>query len=193
LAIILGKDPDFTVAALAADGREAVAACAAGRIDVALVDARMPMMDGIEAIRRIAAAGTAKAIVLTTFEDEALVRGAVEAGARGYLLKGRSARDIKDAVRLVHSGSAVFQDSVFATLLAPAAPAAAAAPAGGAELTERERELAGLVAEGLSNKEIAGRLYLSEGTVKNYVSALLAKLGLAQRTQIAAWYYRGGA
>ncbi len=186
LAILLAKDPEISVAALAADGREAVEYCGERQIDIALIDIRMPIMDGVNAAARIAALSpVTKTIILTTFQEDELIRQAVANGAKGYLLKGKSAEEIREAIKLVHAGSTVFQDTVFERLRN-------AQPQGiDPELfTEREREIMELIAEGLSNKDIASRLFLSEGTVKNYISALLDKLGLKQRTQIAAYYYK---
>lgn len=187
LGIIFGKDTDFKVAALAADGREAVKACLSSQIDIALLDIRMPRLGGIEAAREITSKSRCKVLLLSTFKNEELVRGALTSGASGYLLKGCGAAEIKEAVRLVHKGHTVFQDEVFASIRE-----GSNLPKGDISfLSEREKALVKLVAEGFSNKQAAEELFLSEGTVKNYISAILDKLGLKQRTQIAVYYMTG--
>jgi len=187
LRVIFGKDPDFEVVAAAADGQEAVEACLAADVDVALLDIRMPRMDGIQAAARITAKSGCRVLLLSTFNEDELVRGALSSGASGYLLKGCGVDEIKQAVRLVHSGNTVFSDEVFASVRArPAAPSGDLSALGA-----RERQIAKLVADGYSNREAADALGLSEGTVKNHVSSILDKLGLRQRTQIAVYYVSG--
>lgn len=187
LGIILGREKDFELVACAADGEEAVKACLSSPVDVALLDIKMPRMGGIEAAARITSASACKVLLLSTFNDPALARGALESGASGYLLKGRGSGEIKEAVRMVNAGHAVFQDEVFESIRGGKAGAAGDLSA----LSERERDIARLVAEGCTNKEAADRLGLSEGTVKNYVSSILDKLGLRQRTQIAVYCVTG--
>lgn len=187
LGLILGKDPDFEVAAAVADGQQAVDACLATDIDVALLDIRMPRMDGIRAAARITGGSSCRVILLSTFNEEELVRGALSSGASGYLLKGCGVEEIKEAARLVHSGHAVFKDEVFASIReGPERPAGDLGA-----LSPRERQIVKLVADGYSNREAACALGLSEGTVKNHVSSILDKLGLRQRTQIAVYYVSG--
>ncbi|HAP43446.1 MAG: hypothetical protein A2087_01995 [Spirochaetes bacterium GWD1_61_31] len=187
LEIILGKDSDFALVATVNNGLDAVRQCQAAMVDVALLDIRMPAMNGLQAAAAITAAGRCKVLLLSTFKDEAFVRGALASGASGYLLKGCGGDEIKQAVRLVHSGHTVFQDDVFATIRA----SARSSPGDISFLSEREQSLVRLVAEGYSNKQAADSLYLSEGTVKNYISAILDKLGLKQRTQIAVYFVAG--
>lgn len=187
LGIIFGHDPDFELVACAANGEEALKACLSSRVDVALLDIKMPGMGGIEAAARIAAAGGCRVLLLSTFNDPSLSRRALESGAAGYLLKGRGSAEIKEAVRMAHAGHAVFRDEVFASIRG----AGLAARGDLSALSDREREIALLVADGYSNREAAGRLGLSEGTVKNYVSSILDKLGLRQRTQIAVYCVSG--
>jgi DNA-binding NarL/FixJ family response regulator len=144
-------------------------------------------MNGIEAAERIVTGSSCKVLLLSTFNEESLARGTLSSGASGYLLKGCGADEIKQAIRLVHSGHTVFKDEVFSSIRKnPQRPEADLSP-----LSEREREIVKLVAEGYSNKEAADALGLSEGTVKNHVSAILDKLGLRQRTQIAVYYVSG--
>lgn len=187
LGIIFGKDRDFELVASVCDGEKAVEACQSSAVDVALLDIRMPRMNGIEAARKITSVSTCKVLLLSTFNEESLVRGALSSGASGYLLKGCGAQEIKEAIRLVSSGHTVFKDEVFAAIRNhPSGPEADLSA-----LSERERQIVKLVAEGYSNKEAADTLGLSEGTVKNHVSAILDKLGLRQRTQIAVFYVSG--
>jgi DNA-binding NarL/FixJ family response regulator len=186
LEVILGNDEGFRVVVSVGDGRQAVDGCRGRNIDVALLDVRMPILDGVAAAREIAASTSTRCLILSTFEEDDLVRDAVDAGARGYLLKGKTAEEIKESVRLVHRGIALFDMSVFERLQ----DSRPAPPPGDEDLSGREREVALLIAEGFSNREIADRLYLSEGTVKNHVTAILDKLGLKQRTQIAVSYLR---
>ena len=187
LEIILGKDEDFKVVGSVGDGKQAVDICKSSKVDVALIDIRMPVLNGVEAVKEITKCSKVKTIILTTFDEEELIHQAVENGARGYLLKGKTAREIKDTVKLVYNGSSVFQDSVFDKI-----QSGAGSPQIDLSLfTDREIEVIKLIAEGYSNKEIGGRLFLSEGTIKNYISSILSKLNLKQRTQIAIYYLKG--
>jgi DNA-binding NarL/FixJ family response regulator len=187
LEIILRKDDAFKVVASVGDGKKAVEACVSGRVDVALIDIRMPVLDGVETIKHITDNSETRTIILTTFDEEDLIRQAVKNGARGYLLKGMSGDEIKSAVTMVHNGSTVFQDKVFNTIQSTMAPSRADLSI----CTEREVEVIKLIAEGHSNKEIGEHLFLSEGTIKNYISSILSKLQLKQRTQIAVYYLKG--
>lgn len=188
LEIILGKDKDFKVVASVGNGKQAVEACISGRVDVALIDIRMPVLNGVGAVKQITGSTQVKTIILTTFDEDELVYQAVKNGARGYLLKGKTAREIKDAVKLVYNGSTVFQDSVFDKIQS----GAALPKIDTSKFSEREIDVIKLISEGYSNKEIAERLFLSEGTIKNYISSILSKLHLKQRTQIAVYYLKGG-
>lgn len=181
------------VLAEAGDGAEAVAAVARHEPDVLLLDLRMPGTDGIWALERLReAASTTPALVLTTFDDDELVLAAVRAGARGYLLKDVTLEQLADAVRELAAGGTVVAPSVTERVLralraAPSEPAAAAAA-----LTDREREVLRLAALGASNREIADALFLAEGTVKNHVSAIIAKLGARDRTTAVLRALRDG-
>ncbi len=188
LRLLLELEPDMTVAAEAGDGQEALDAYQRVQPDVTLMDIRMPGMDGVEATRRILARWPeARIIILTTFDDDAYVFEGLRAGARGYLLKAVSGEELARAIRTVAAGGALIDPSVthkvleaFSRLPRQAAPAPLPEP-----LTERELEVLKLMAEGLSNREIARRLFLAEGTVKNYVSNILGKLEARDRTQAA--------
>ncbi|MEV6807516.1 response regulator [Streptomyces sp. NPDC017405] len=188
LVLILGSAPDIEVAGEAADGERAVALARELRPDVVLMDVQMPVLDGVSATRRIVADGLADVLVLTTFDLDAYVFGALRAGAAGFLLKSAEARDLLDAVRTVARGEGIVAPAVTRRLIAEfaaGAARAAAVPELPADLTRREREVLGCLGEGLSNAEIGGRLDMAEGTVKTHVSRLLAKLGLRSRVQAA--------
>jgi DNA-binding NarL/FixJ family response regulator len=188
----------FDVVGEAADGQAAIEVVGATHPDVVLMDVRMPHLDGIEATRRILgdpSSGTPRIIVLTTFDLDEYVYGALRAGASGYLLKDVSPTGLVHAVRAAAAGESMLAPSVIGRLLerfATAPPARAALPPSLAALSGREREVARLVARGRSNAEIAAELYLSEATVKTYVSRLLTKLDLRDRVQIAVLAYEGG-
>jgi len=188
---LLETQPDITVVATAADGAEAVEACRAHAPDVVLMDVRMPVMDGIEATRRVA--GGPRVLILTTFDLDEYVYDALSAGASGFLLKDVKAEHLFDAVRVVAAGQALLAPSVTRRLIGEFArqkPRPRPSPLG--ELTPRETEVLRLVAEGLSNAEIAVRLVVGDETVKTHVSRILMKLGLRDRTQAVVTAYESG-
>jgi DNA-binding NarL/FixJ family response regulator len=192
-AALLATQADFEVVGTAADGEEAVRACDERRPDVVLMDVRMPVMDGIEATRRVAA--DARVIILTTFDLDDYVYDALSAGASGFLLKDAGAERLFDAVRVVAAGDALLAPAVTRRLIGEFArlrPRLPTRPDGLAELTPRETEVLQLVAEGLSNREIADRLVVSDETVKTHVSRVLTKLGLRDRTQAVVAAYESG-
>jgi DNA-binding NarL/FixJ family response regulator len=186
----------FVVVGEAGDGVDAVAAVRELRPDVVLMDIRMPRLDGVEATRRIMGGlgPLPKVLVLTTFDLDEYVYAAVRAGASGFLLKDVAPDDLVHAVRVVARGESMLAPSLIARMLDQftARPPAGRPPAELAELTERELEVTRLVARGLSNAEIGARLFLSEATVKTYVSRLLSKLGLRDRVQVAVLAYETG-
>jgi DNA-binding NarL/FixJ family response regulator len=191
LRTILSAASDLRVVGEAGDGAGALDGVRAHRPDVVLMDVRMPGLDGIDATGRISVlADPPKVIVLTTFQLDEYVFGALRAGASGFLLKDTPPTDIIRAVRLVAAGEAMLSPSVTRTLIErfgadPAAPRRAAAEEAVRTLTGREREVATEVALGRSNAEIAARLFMSEATVKAHVSRAMAKLGAANRVQVA--------
>jgi DNA-binding NarL/FixJ family response regulator len=196
-AALLGIQPDLTVVGTAADGAEAVALCRAHRPDVVLMDVRMPTMDGIEATRLITNDTTdgqpPRILILTTFDLDEHVYDALVAGASGFLLKDVTAERLFDAVRVVASGGALLAPSVTRRLISEFArlrPRIATPLL--AELTPREIDVLLLVAEGLTNAEIAPRLVVSEETVKTHVSRVLRKLGLRDRVQAVVAAYESG-
>ncbi|WP_199546912.1 response regulator transcription factor [Streptomyces sp. N35] len=190
---LLATQPDFEVAGTAKDGAEAVRICRELTPDLVLMDVRMPVMDGIEATARLADTGI-RVLMLTTFDLDEHVYDALGAGAGGFLLKDVTAEKLFDAVRVVAAGEALLAPTVtrrliaeFARLRPSARPAADLAA-----LTPRETQVLRLIAEGLSNPEIAARLHVSEETVKTHVSRVLAKLGLRDRTQAVVAAYESG-
>jgi DNA-binding NarL/FixJ family response regulator len=195
-AAILDTQPDFTVLGTAADGAEALRTCRERRPDVVLMDIRMPGMDGIEATRQLAAAGHGpRVLVLTTFDLDEYVYDALRAGASGFLLKDVTAERLFDAVRVISAGEALLAPTVTRRLIGEFArqrPRAAAPEPSFGALTPRETEVLRLIAAGLSNPEIAGRLVVTEETVKTHVSRILSKLGLRDRTQAVVAAYESG-
>ena len=196
-AALLGTQADFAVVGTAADGEAAVAECRKGRPHVVLMDVRMPVMDGIEATRRVRADAKRlpRVIVLTTFDLDEYVYDALAAGASGFLLKDVRAETLFDAVRVVAAGEALLAPTVTRRLVSEFArlrPSIPARPDALAELTPRETEVLRLVAEGLSNGEIAERLVVSDETIKTHVSRVLAKLGVRDRTQAVVVAYESG-
>lgn len=195
---LLDTQPDFDVVGSASDGRQAVAVCQEARPDVVLMDVRMPGVDGIEATRQITQSSTdgrPRVIILTLFDLDEHVYDALGAGASGFLLKDASAERLFDAVRTVASGDALLAPGVTRRLIAEFArlrPRTSSAAGLLETLTPREIEVLRLIAEGLSNPEIAARLIVGEETVKTHVSRVLNKLGLRDRTQAVVAAYESG-
>jgi DNA-binding NarL/FixJ family response regulator len=192
LVALVGSLPDFDVAGVAADGREALVLVEAGGVDVVLMDLNLPTMSGVEATARIAALPDAPAVlVLTMVDDDDTIVTALRAGARGYTLKGAKGDEIAAAIRTVNAGGAVFGAGVASQVLAlTSADTAHRRPGGADDLTPREREVLTLLADGRSNKQIALTLGLSLKTVQNYVSRILEKLQVSDRTQAALAAHR---
>ena len=208
LAMVLGAQPDIEVIGEAQDGIEAVALATVHRPDVVLMDVQMPRMDGLEATKELVTSGSGiRVLVLTTFDLDAYAFGAIEAGASGFLLKDSDADDIVAAIRAVAAGDAVLAPRVTSELLRRfgALSRAAEEPARRAwdedrraaaarlqVLTDREREVFDALVQGLSNAEIAERLWLSESTVKTHVGRVLQKLGMRDRVLAVVFAFRNG-
>ena len=193
---ILENEPEMSVVGEADDGDEAVASARRLRPDVVLMDIRMPVLDGIEATRRIVRTqpGT-RVLILTTFGLDTYVYDALRAGASGFMLKDAPPEEIAAAVRIVASGEALLAPAVTRAVIeefARHAPAAAPAPLPVADLTPREREVLDLLARGLSNPEISARLVISEATTKTHVARILQKLDLRDRVQAVIYAYETG-
>lgn len=215
MKIILTTFAEFEVVGTVADGAEAVVFCKNNQVDIALLDVRMPTMNGVEATRLLTEQTTVKPLILTTFDDDEFILEAVKAGARGYLLKNNEPERIRDAIKSVYNNHHVLQDVVLdkiklnlvagqqavdvppGSLAKPVAESPAMASVGGkidrTLFTERELDVMEHIAKGLSNKEIAKKLFISEGTAANYITSILNKTGLEHRTQIAIYYLTGEA
>jgi DNA-binding NarL/FixJ family response regulator len=194
LGTLLGLLDGVELVASAADGEEALRLAAEHDPDIVLMDLRMPRMDGIEAIKRLTERGPRpKAIALTTYADDASVLGALRAGAKGYLTKDAGADEIRAAMEAVTRGEAALdpavQHHVVAALAAPPETPPAVLPD---DLTPREAEVLGLIAEGLTNAEIAERLVVSAATVKSHVNHIFAKIGARDRAQAVVYAYEHG-
>jgi DNA-binding NarL/FixJ family response regulator len=198
LGTLLGLLAGVDVIGMAADGDEALALALKLRPDVVLMDLRMPRCDGIEATRRLRERDASiKVLVLTTYADDRSVIDALRAGARGYLTKDAGAVEIHQALRRVTSGQAVIDPAVQHHLLdaiitSPPAPGAQSGPQFPGGLTAREAQVLALIAQGLSNSEIAKRLVVSEATVKSHINHLFAKTGVRDRAQAVTYAYRHG-
>ncbi|MET0965343.1 MAG: response regulator transcription factor [Nakamurella sp.] len=206
---LLGTQPDFCVVGTAADGADAVRVCRSQSPDVVLMDVRMPVLDGIEATRQLSGDRTRpRVLILTTFDLDQYVYDAIRAGASGFLLKDVTAEGLFDAVRIIAAGEGLLAPSVTRRLISefagqrptsaigdgasPSSTPPAASQTALGRLTPRETQVLRLVAEGLSNPEIAVRLTVSEETVKTHVSRILAKLQLRDRTQAVVVAYESG-
>jgi DNA-binding NarL/FixJ family response regulator len=197
LRLIVQSDPDLTVVGEAADGQEAIHLTRALRPEVVVMDIRMPRVDGLEATRQIVeeTRDRPRILILTTFELDEYVFGALRAGASGFLLKRSSPEVLIDGIKVVAAGDGLLAPSVTRRLIQefarqPAPPVPPAAPL--ETLTQREREVLALVGAGLSNAELAARLYISEATVKTHVKRILMKLGLRDRIQAVVFAYETG-
>lgn len=191
LKIILSLDQDFEIVACVENGLQAVEFCTENLVDVALLDVRMPVMNGVLATRELCAKTQTKPLILTTFDDQEFITEAIKYGAKGYLLKDTPPDKIKSAIRLVHGGNTVMQDIVLSKLI-DGLGTKKRSTIDKSLFSERELGIMELIAKGLSNREIARQLYISEGTAKNYITSILNKTGLEHRTQVAIYYINGG-
>lgn len=196
LRAVLGAEDDLTVVGEASDGAEAARAAQALDADVVLMDVQMPGVDGIEGVRAIAEAGlAARVLMLTMFDLDEYVYGALRAGASGFLLKSAQPEEIVEAVRAVHEGALLFSPTVTRRLVESyvrTPPRVDGVPPALRSLTQRELDVVRTIARGLSNAEIGAELYLSEPTVKAHVSHILTKLGLRDRVQVVVLAYESG-
>jgi len=196
LKLLVGMDPDIEVSAVAANGEEALSLLDGDlQTDVVLMDIRMPICDGVEGTRRIRERyPDIRVLMLTTFDDDDYIVEALQNGASGYLLKNIPPDRIIQGIKTIHDGNVLIHPDIARKLTGMLRPSSQPVPKS-AELeqlglTPAEKKVVTLIAEGLSNKEIAGQLFLSEGTVKNYVTEILGKLNLRDRTQIAIFYLK---
>lgn len=200
LKVVLSVSPGVEVIGAASGVQEALKAAANLRPDVVLMDIRMPGMDGVEGTRLFKERWPdMKVVVLTTFDDDEYVFGALKNGASGYLLKGSSVSELSKAIQIVHEGGAMLNPEIASKAIRQFSSMAKGSASlqvdrqGEAELSRGERQVIQAVGRGLSNKEIAGELCLSEGTVRNAISGILSKLDLRDRTQLAIWAVQTGA
>ena len=201
MKIILDVDDDFDVIGCAANGKEAIEIAEKNKPDVFLMDIQMPEMDGIEATKYIVENNLGKVLILTTFDDNDLVKQALQNGAKGYLIKNHTPDHLKQMIKSVYNGTGVMEESILEVLTGSGltrdgsdSQASGEAFSSGFDpsgYTERELEIIKAVAEGLSNKEIAKKLFISEGTVKNYITTILSKENLSHRTALAVYYLTG--
>jgi Response regulator containing a CheY-like receiver domain and an HTH DNA-binding domain len=193
MKIILNTYEEFEVVETLNDGKEALDYCIKNEVDIAILDVRMPNMNGVEATKLITEKTKTKPLILTTFDDDEYILEAVKNGAKGYLLKNNEPERIKDAIISVYNGNNVMQDVVLDKIKENLKE-----DKGEKEdkidrslFTERELDVMSLIAKGYSNKEISKTLFISEGTVANYITSVLNKTSLEHRTQIAIYYLKG--
>jgi DNA-binding NarL/FixJ family response regulator len=215
MKIILDVDDDFEVIGSASNGREAIEIARKQKPDVFLMDIQMPEMDGIEATKYIVEHNLGKVLILTTFDDDDLVKRALKNGAKGYLIKNHTPEHLKQMIKSVYHGTGVMDENILESLTGLATSSFRGAsdnqpsPRGedgtecrmrcdianggfdASDYTDRELDIIKAVAEGLSNKQIAEKLYISEGTVKNYITNILSKENLSHRTALAVYYLTG--
>lgn len=192
LKIILSVDEEIEVLEVFENGEGISNYCSKNMVDIALMDIRMPKLNGVEATREIVSRSNTKVIILTTFDEADYIREALNYGAKGYLLKNTSPDKIIETIKVVYKGNCVIQDEVLSKITENLSKSIE----GGTKIdkslfTERELEVMGAIADGFTNKEIAKKLFISEGTVKNYITSILDKTGLQHRTQIAIYYLKG--
>lgn len=189
MGIILDADPGFQVLGCVSNGQEAIRLALETPPDIFLMDIQMPVMDGIQATKYITDHQLGKVLILTTFDEDQLVQQALQNGAKGYLVKNHTPEHIKQMIRSVYNGTSVVEEALFENFTKTVSGKSSAFNPSG--YTPRELDIIQAVAEGLSNREIAGRLFLTEGTVKNYITTILSKENLSHRTALAVYYLTG--
>ncbi|MBO4997835.1 MAG: response regulator transcription factor [Lachnospira sp.] len=189
MKIILDVDEDFEVVGCAQNGFEAIEIAKVNAVDIFLMDIQMPEMDGIEATKYIVENNMGKVLILTTFDDDELVQKALKNGAKGYLVKNHTPEHLKQMIKSVYHGTGVMEETLLENLTKNTYTKTNGFIEDG--YTTRELDIIKAVSEGLSNREIANRLFITEGTVKNYISSILAKENLSHRTALAVYYLTG--
>ena len=189
MRIILSVDEEFEVIGCASNGREAIEIAKDNAPDIFLMDIQMPEMDGIEATKYIVENNLGRVLILTTFDDDELVQQALSNGAKGYLIKNHTPEHLKQMIKSVYNGTGVMEENILENLTKNSEVKTTSFNEEG--YTAREMDIIRAVADGLSNKEIANKLFISEGTVKNYITSILAKENLSHRTALAVYYLTG--
>jgi DNA-binding NarL/FixJ family response regulator len=189
MRIILSVDEEFQVLGCAKNGKEALDLAKGEKADVILMDIQMPELDGIEATKEIVKRGLGKVLILTTFDDDELVEKALKNGADGYLIKNHTPEQLKQMIKSVYHGGNILDELVFSKFTDSGVKSSTYFDS--SIFTARELDIILAISEGLSNKEIADKLFISEGTVKNHISTILEKGGLSHRTQVAVYYLTG--
>ncbi|WP_251551170.1 response regulator [Neobacillus muris] len=192
MKIILSTYEEFEVVTTVNDGKVAVEYCLNHEVDIALLDVRMPNMNGVEATKHLTEQTKTKPLILTTFDDDEYILDAIKNGAKGYLLKNKDPEEIRNAIHSVYKGNSIIQDVILekikSNLTGTRQPETKIDLS---QFTEREQNILALIAKGYSNKAISKELFISEGTVANYITSILNKTGLEHRTQIAIYYLTG--
>ncbi|MFR1710489.1 MAG: response regulator [Clostridium sp.] len=189
LKIILSMDKDLNVVSICKNGIEATDYCLNNQVDVALLDIRMPKLNGVEATKKIFDNTSTKIIILTTFDEDEYISSALKNGAKGYLLKSNSPDTIINTIKVVHNGNGVIENKIIDRLVSTSSNLFSKTCRD--IFSRRELEIIELIADGLSNREISEKLFITEGTVKNYITNILTKTNLKHRTQIAVYYLKG--
>ena len=187
LKILLPLKGDIEVVGEAENGQEAIDLCTNNEVDVALIDIRMPVLNGVEAVREIVKRTNTKCLILTTFDEDEYVNDALDYGAKGFILKYNSPEQIVDSINSVFNGTIVMNEAVLGKIQGRETKNLF----NKYEFTDREKDIIEAISEGLSNKEISSKLFISEGTVRNYITGILDKTGLEHRTAIAVNYLKG--
>ena len=201
MKIILDVDDDFEVIGCASNGREAIELAERNKPDIFLMDIQMPEMDGIEATKYIVEHDLGKVLILTTFDDDDLVKRALKNGAKGYLIKNHTPDHLKQMIKSVYHGTGVMDENILETFINQKDASSidrnidkrdrSSVDFDLSGYSERELDIIKAVAEGLSNRQIAEKLFISEGTVKNYITNILSKENLSHRTALAVYYLTG--
>ena len=191
MKIILNTYEEFEVVATVNDGLEAVDYCKQHEIDVVLLDVRMPNMNGVEATKLISEQTKTKPLIITTFDDDEYILDAIKNGAKGYLLKNNDPERIREAITSVYNGNSIMQDVVLEKIKSNLMENKQESKVDTSMFSERELDIMALIAKGFSNKEISKQLYISEGTIANYITSIFNKTGLSHRTQIAIYFLTG--
>lgn len=187
LKLLLPLKADIEIVGVAEDGEEAINICTKENVDVALLDIRMPKVSGVEAVKKIVSKSNTKCLILTTFDEEDYINEAIEYGAKGYILKSSTPEQIAQSITSVYNNTIVMNENVLNKFQGKSNQP----QFNKYEFTEREKDIIIAISEGLSNKEISKKLFISEGTIRNYITIILDKINLEHRTAIAVNYLKG--